>query len=86
MKSVSAESAIETLVNLYKEALEDDCHFLSTQLEKEFDGVITKTEYDDDNDCVNFEIVNEETYKLCLPKQFKINVKSNELNAKGNKK
>lgn len=86
MKSVSAESAIETLVILYKEALEDDCYFLSTQLEREFDGVITKTEYDDDNDCINFEVVNEETYKLCLPKQFKINVKSNELNSTGKKK
>lgn len=86
MKSVSAELVIKTLVNLYKEALEDDCYFISTQLEKEFDGVITKAEYNYDNDCVNFEVVNEETYKLCLPKEFKINVKSNELNAKGNKK
>jgi len=64
MKKIKAATAIKALIEYYKNALEDDGDFIASQLEKEFCGIITKVEHNMNNDCINFEVANEESYKL----------------------
>lgn len=63
---ISVDNLIDFLVAAYREMLEDDGDICVTELVEGWPDV-TSADYDSDNDCVNFKVLEDN----CLPDDFR---------------
>ena len=66
---INVKDIIEFLIVAYKEELEDNGDLVADQLVANWPGIINKSEYDDENDIIKFD-VDIKLYDV-LPEQFK---------------
>jgi len=63
---ISVDNLIDFLVEAYREMLEDDGELCGRELVEGWPDV-TSADYDSDNDCVNFKVLEDN----CLPDDFR---------------